>query len=392
MRKLGFLFFLFVYLCLMDRVFPDEIKTIDGDIIEGEVVDVDKDYLSIRHSGDSISFLQWRIISLISRDKEIIIVHHGETQKKFSILKTENSLSVKGINLTTTDKISDIYPEEKITRRPLFEQGLKQLAQTDAVSPTVSDIKKVGKSEPQGTSPGTFETKVMPGQSPSTPPKTWKGNVGAGINIKDGNTESTSTNVKGSFTNERKRDNMFFDALALYEVVTNKDTDEDVETVNEQRATAKYEYKHTLRLYSFFNQYFEHDEIENLNYRLISSPGMGYRFILKNDVLKYKAEGGPAYTRERFQEGGVEETLGIRVGQYFDWKILPTTAFYAKAEYVQSAEDLNDWRLDSGVGIKQNLTKSLLVNLELLDQYDNTPGEGKEKEDRVFIGSAGYNF
>jgi putative salt-induced outer membrane protein YdiY len=375
----------------MDRVFSDEIKTIDGDIIVGEVVDIEEDYLSIKQSDNSISFLQWRIISLISRDKEIIIVSCDETQKRFSVLKTANGLSVKDVNLTTTDKISDIYPKEKITRRPLFEEGAKQLTETVAATPSVSAIKKARQSEPSGTSTGTFETKVASLQSPSIPPKTWKGNVGAGINIKDGNTESTATHVKGVYTNERMRDNIYFDMLALYEVVTNKDTDVDEETVNEQRATAKYEYKHTLRLYSFFNQYLEHDEIENLNYRLISSPGMGYRFVLK-DALKYKAEGGPAYTYERFGGGAIEETLGIRVGQYFDWKILPTTAFFAKAEYVQSAEDRDNWRLDSGMGIKHNLTKSLSLNLELLDQYDNTPGEGQEKEDRAVIGSVGYNF
>lgn len=391
MHKLKFLFFVLAYVCLMNGAFPDEVKTIDGDIIVGEVVDADEDYLSIRHSGDSISFLQWRIISLISRDQEVIIINHDGTQKKFSVLKTADSLSARDINLTTTDKVSDIYPEEKIVRRPLFEQGVKEAAQTAAITPDVTEAKKAGQPEHPDTSSGVTGTKVASEQSHSAPPKTWKGNVSAGINIQDGNTESTSTHIKGEYTHERKRDNIYFDVLARYEVVTNKKTDVDEETINEQRATAKYEYKHSLRLYSFFNQYLEHDEIENLNYRLISSPGVGFRFVLK-EALKYKAEGGPAYTYERFHGEIIEETLGIRIGQYFDWKILPTTAFYAKAEYIQSADNRDDWRLDSGMGIKHNLTKSLSLNLELLDQYDNTPGEGKEKEDRAIIGSVGYNF
>ncbi len=385
MYKLIFVFLAVVYLCLMDRVFCEEVKTIDGDIIVGEVVGADEDYLSIRHSGDSISFLHWRIISLISRDKEVIILNHEGTQKKFSILTTANSLSAKDMNLMTTDKVSDIYPEETHGRRPFFEHGVKQTAQTAA---SVSDTQKTGQ---PGAPAGVPETKAATGQSSSPPPKTWKGSIGAGVNIKDGNTESTSMHAKGEYSRERNRDNIYFDAFARYEVVTNRDTDVDEETINEQRATMKYEYKHTLRLYSFFNQYFEHDEIENLNYRLISSPGIGFRFILK-EALKYKAEGGPAYTYERFHGDITEEALGIRVGQYFDWQILPTTAFYAKTEYIQSAEERDDWRLDSGVGIKHNLTKSLLVNLELLDQYDNTPGDGKEKEDRAIIGSVGYNF
>ncbi|MEP9412336.1 MAG: DUF481 domain-containing protein [Candidatus Brocadia sp.] len=390
MHKLKMLFLVVTYVCLMDKVFPDEVKTIDGDIIVGEVVDADEDYLSIRHSENSISFIQWRIISLILRDQEVVIINHDGTQKKFSILKTADSLSASNINLMTTDKVSDVYPEEKIVRRPLFKQDMKEVVQTAAITPAVSETKKGQSEQPDATSV-VAGTKVASEQAPTTPPKTWKGNVGAGVNIKDGNTESTSTHIKGEYTNERKQDNIYFDALARYEVVTNKKTDVDEETINEQRATVKYEYKHGLRLYSFFNQYFEHDEIENLNYRLISSPGVGFRFILK-DALKYKAEGGPAYTYERFHGEIIDEALGIRIGQYFDWKILPTTAFYAKAEYIQSTDNRDDWRLDSGMGIKHNLTKSLSLNLELLDQYDNTPGEGKEKEDRVVIGSVGYNF
>lgn len=391
MHKLRFLFHFLAYVCFVNMVFSEEVKTIDGDIITGEVVDADENCLSLRQSEDSICFLQWRIISLISRDKEIIMVNCNETRKEFFILQTANSFSVKDMNFKSTDKISDIYPEERIIRRPPFAQGVKKLTQTGMTASAVLETTKTSKSGPSDASTGAFGTKTASSQSPPTIAKTWKGNIEAGINIKDGNTESTSTHIKGDYAAERKRENIYFDAIARYEVVTNKDTDVDEETINEQRATAKYEYKHNLRLYSFFNQYFEHDEIEGLDYRLISSPGMGFRFILK-DALKYKVEGGPAYTYERFHGGVIEETLGLRIGHYFDWKILSATSFYAKAEYIQSSEDRDDWRLDSGIGIKHNITKSLSLNLDFLDQYDNTPGEDKEKEDRALLGSVGYTF
>ncbi len=391
MHRLRFLFLVLTCLCLMDRVFPDEVKTIDGDIITGAVVGVDEEYLSIGYNGDNICFIQWRIISLISRDKEVIIVNHDETQKKFSILKTANNLSVKNMNLTTTDKISDIYPQEKITRYPLFEGGVKQLAQTGTANPTIPDTKIMRQSEPLGTSTVSFGTKVASEPSSSSPPKTWKGHVDAGLNIKNGNTESTSTTLKGGYTSERMRDNIYLDAIVLYELVTNKDTKLNNETINEQRVIAKYEYKNTLRWYSLFNQYFEHDEIEHLNYRLISSPGIGYRFIL-SEKLNYKVEGGPAYTREVFHGGIIAETLGTRIGQYLDWKIFPMTALYAKLEYLQSIENRDDWQLYSKMGIKHSITKTISLNLEMLDQYDNTPGPGKEKDDRIVIGTLGYNF
>lgn len=75
-----------------------------------------------------------------------------------------------------------------------------------------------------------------------------------------------------------------------------------------------------------------------------------------------------------------------------DWIFLQDTKLYAKQEYVQSVEYQEDWRLDSGVGVRHNLTKSIALSFEILNQYDNTPLEGNQKDDITMIGSVGYNF
>ena len=125
--------------------------------------------------------------------------------------------------------------------------------------------------------------------------------------------------------------------------------------------------------------------------RSISSPGAGYRFV-DGARIKHRAEAGPAYTLEKFHGGISDDYLGVRVGQYFDWLLLRDTKFYAKNEYIQSVENSDDWRLDSGLGARHNLTKSIALSLELLNQYDNTPSEGNQKDDTIIIGSVGYNF
>lgn len=108
--------------------------------------------------------------------------------------------------------------------------------------------------------------------------------------------------------------------------------------------------------------------------------------------LKYKAETGPAYTYERFHDGITDDYWGLRFGHYLDWVFLQDTKLYAKQEYVQSVENQEDWRLDSGVGVRHNLTKSIALSFEILNQYDNTPLEGNQKDDTAMIGSVGYNF
>ncbi|OQD46525.1 hypothetical protein BIY37_02890 [Candidatus Brocadia sapporoensis] len=359
---------------LVGMAYSDEIKMVDGTVLEGEIIKVDGELISLRRRDGSVSGLQMKDVTLISRGNEIsIISRQGEKLSVLRIPKSEN-FSMNDVVWIKKDTLTlqDLGTE---TTNVAAKVGTPE-AKNDAAQPSVAIDEKNAPAE----------TKTV-----TAPPKTWKGHIDAGLTAKDGNTESTTANLKGGYANERECDNIYFDAIALYEIVTNRDTNVDEVTVNEQRATGKYEYKHTPRFYSFFNQYLEHDEIESLNYRSISSPGVGYRF-LDSERLKYKAEAGPAYTLERFHGGITEDSLGVRVGQRLDWQFWRDTKFYAKSEFVESAEDTNDWRVYSGLGLRHNLTKSIAVSFEYLDQYNNMPAEGKMKEDRTFIGSVGYNF
>jgi len=76
-----------ILLSLTDSVFPDDIKTIAGNIITGEIVGVDEEYLSVKQGQNNIVFIQWRIVSFISRNKEIITVSHENNRKKFLFLQ-----------------------------------------------------------------------------------------------------------------------------------------------------------------------------------------------------------------------------------------------------------------------------------------------------------------
>ncbi|MDN3512263.1 MAG: DUF481 domain-containing protein [Candidatus Jettenia sp.] len=385
--SLACFYFLFILSFEIKAVFSDEIKMIDGNILEGEIVKVNEGAFSFRKKDGSEIDIQLKDVNFISEGNEIIIVNHSKEGLSILRLPKPENISINDIDYTTTDTL--VLPETEIESTEVADEETEQILEfPDKGQPSDREAQPTAEQPPSVSAEEVAQTEE---KEVILPQRTWKGNVDAGMNIKDGNTESATTHIKGGYANIRSLDNIFFDALILYETVTDKATDEDVETANEQRATGKYEYKHTLRLYSFFNQYFEHDEIERLSYRSISSPGVGYRFIDK-EYLKYKAEAGPAYTYERFHGGITDEYLGIRVGQYLDWRILDTITFYAKTEYIQSAENTSDWRVDSGLGVRHNLTKSIALSLEFLDQYDNTPAEGAEKEDRTLIGSVGYSF
>lgn len=361
-----------IFLSLMDSIFADDIKTIDGNIIVGEIVGVDEEYVSVKQRQDNIVFIQWRIISLISRNKEIIIVSHENNRKKFSILTTTTgNLSAKDISFKTTDKIQDIYPEEIISNRPSFLQERGQSEQGVTHVPF---------------SPSPLKPQNAPRQNTAQQKKPWKGNVDAGLTIQKGNKEALTTNAKTDFSWERTKDNMYFTGLLLFE------TKDSVRNADEQRGTLKYERKHKRRLYSFYQESVEHDEIEKLNLRSITSTGFGYRFI-ERERLKYKSEIGPSFTYERFRDDIHQTNPGLRIGNSLDWQILPSTLFYFKVDFLPVPEDAADWRLESDMGLRHNLTKSLSLNLNWINQYDNkTSAENVSKNDATILSTIGYNF
>ncbi len=372
MVKLKIFVLLMTWLCFVGKGFPDVVKTIDGDIVEGRVVSADEEYLCIGQKGNSINFVQWRIISLISRDREIIIVNHDENQKKFSVLTaTTGRLSAKDVGFKTTDKISDIYPEAVLKKSAFFAKQEEE--SPGAVTDVFSDVthQNTGGVTPKNADQGK---------------KQWKGNIDAGLTIQKGNKEALTTNTKTDFALERTKDNMYFNGLLLFE------TKDSVKSADEQRGALKYERKHKRRLYSFYQESMEHDEIEKLNFRSISSSGIGYRFI-DTESLKYKSEAGPSFTYERFRDDILQTDPGLRIGNFVDWQILPSTLFYFKVDFLPVPEDIVDWRLESDTGLRHNLTKSLSLNMNWINQYDNKPSaENVSKNDATILSTIGYNF
>jgi hypothetical protein len=200
---LKYLTLFLLWLCLLtNNVFSDQIKTIDGNIVEGEVMGVDEEYLTVLQRSDSIVFIQWRIVSLISRNKEIVIVSHENNRKKFSILTTTtDSSSVKDIKVKATDNIQDIYPKEIASNRPFFLHEREQSEQGVTNAPFSSSPPK-----PQNT----------PRQNTVQQKKPWKGNIDAGLTIQKGNKESLTTNVKTDFTLEKTKDSVDGNSLVLF--------------------------------------------------------------------------------------------------------------------------------------------------------------------------------
>ena len=376
------------------QTLSDELITVDGIYIKGKLIKITDNSITFLQDGENICTIRLENVSVFSSNNEIIKVYYHENKPtQFSILKPVNGeyVSIKKINvyafklLDATHTLDEIITAQK--------EPSSYLIPKQAIPSDTHTSEKEGDTAPPiaGDKDKTVTLAAEEAKKDASPQKTWKGSVESGINIKTGNTEATTTHLKIGYSNERKCDKIFFDMLAIFETKKNQSTGGSEETANEQKVTLKYEYNTSFKVYLFLQEYFEHDELENLNYRTISSFGPGYR-LFSSEKIKYRIEGGPAFTHERYHGGITENNFGLRFGHYLDWQMLSSTKLFAKNEYNTSVEDQEDWRLDSSLGIKHDLMKALSLSTVLINQYDNTPSGANKKDDTTLIGSIGYNF
>jgi putative salt-induced outer membrane protein YdiY len=132
----------------------------------------------------------------------------------------------------------------------------------------------------------------------------WSGRLSVGLNLRAGNTEQTDLVTKARL--ERRTPNTH---LELDYVGNFSETDE-VETVNNQRASESFDFFLTRRFFLRVPQAeFYHDPFQNIEGRLTAGGGVGY-YLIDKPKVEWLVSGGPAYQYIRFdtvQPGEPEE-------------------------------------------------------------------------------------
>ncbi|MEK6728946.1 MAG: DUF481 domain-containing protein, partial [Planctomycetota bacterium] len=101
----------------------------------------------------------------------------------------------------------------------------------------------------------------------------------------------------------------------------------------------------------------------------------------------------PSYTYEKFPDDSADASFGLRLGSSLDWQILPSTKYYFKLDYLPGMEDFGQWRIESDMGLRQSINKSLSLTVSWIDEFDNNPGvDGVRKNDATILSAIGYNF
>jgi putative salt-induced outer membrane protein YdiY len=134
-----------------------------------------------------------------------------------------------------------------------------------------------------------------------------------------------------------------------------------------------------------------YDALQDLNYRVMPSGGLGYHAIAsKNTTLDLL--GGLGYTRESYYDGTTNNLVTATVGDEFGHKFTPNTAITQSLYYLPSLNQTSNYRVNFNFGFATKISKWLTANMNFGDQYVSEPVPGNKNNDLIFTTGLGFAF
>ncbi len=212
-------------------------------------------------------------------------------------------------------------------------------------------------------------------------PDAWKRELSVGVNLKQGNTESTQAHAKF----EAKKKNAWDMALQIsYTETDNKKTSDDA------KGHIEYTEPFSERLYGSLRVSAEYDGPADLRYRVVFGPAIGVYLFNTNDH-SLKVEIGPSYVTET--TGDEHKEYGsIRVAERYERTWSDGSKIWQSMEYLPDVTDWNNYVLSSEVGLEAAIEKQFSLKLTVQHKYTAEPAEDKRPGDLAVISSLSYKF
>ncbi len=254
--------------------------------------------------------------------------------------------------------------------------GVLLVAQVASAQDLAQDLKQLS------APPAKAEAAPVCGE-PAKDPSAWDKSVNFGLNYTDGNSKTTNIYAGGLVARDYNNNAWRFQADYNYGAAADSADAPKTENKNNFRALADYRRVLENDWFAGAGTAFAHDEIADLQYRVIVSPSAG-RYLIRDEQTKFSLEAGPSYVFEKL--GEVEEDFAAaRIADRLEWEISPTSKFFQFTEYLISFEDSSQYLLNAEVGIESALNSYLSLVISVRDYYINKPAEGRVPNDVITI-------
>lgn len=319
----------------------DEIHLTSGDLLVGEVTEVNSEYFVIDTAFAKQLKIKHELVSELSTESKINIVFNNGDVIESRLIKSNNE---------------PIYYQKNNQLLPL---RLTELS-------TNSDTNNVA-------------------QKQQTDNIKYSGNIDVGLSKTSGNADDEDY-YGGLMLQARTQKNRY--TLEASKVIEKSD---GRKTKDETFGSLQYDRFFSQKWYAFTSASFEEDLEELLHLRSTYSLGSGYQFF-DNDDLSLKAEMGLAYVDEDFENDDDNHYAGSRWALDYEHALLAWLGLYHHHEGFFSLEDSDDITIRSSSGFKFPLNEYINAKFEANIDWDRSPADGAAGTEKEYIFTIGYEF
>ena len=334
-------------ICGAALVRAEEVSLKNGDHLSGAIVSMDgkKLVLKTTYAGD-IS-IDWTEVSQFSSDKQPLVVTKADKQLVSGMVAAEGS----DVMVTTAQGVQRVPRADVSTMRSPADQA-------------------------------AFEKSLHP-----TMLEGWTGGGSFGFALARGNSETTNLALGFNALRKTSNDAWVVNATSIYST----DAKLGTTSANSLGGLIRYDRNLNKKLFAYGAFAGMYDALQDLNYRVMPSGGLGYHAI-NTKTTTLDLLGGLGYTRESYYNGTVNNLLTATLGDEFAHKFTPNTAITQTLYYLPSLNDTSNYRVNFNFGLATKLNGWLTANMNFNDQYISQPVPGNKNNDVIFTTGLGFTF
>lgn len=201
----------------------------------------------------------------------------------------------------------------------------------------------------------------------------WKITGALGATVTSGNSDTQTLTVGVEAERPWAPWNLFLKWRSLYGRA------DGVENANEHILTERLERALSERAWLFQEFMIEHDEREELNYRLQLT--LGYkRLLIKKEKIELTGEAGAGVLHEEFRTGPETEAIA-QFGLLFKWQITKMLLFTQLLTIYPSLSEGGEFRLVSESVFTTPVGEKMDLRFSIIDRYDSMPPTGVKSND-----------
>jgi len=221
---------------------------------------------------------------------------------------------------------------------------------------------------------------VMPAVALAQQPvKLYTGNLGGGIAITGGNTDTKNFNLTASLVRAEMR-NVIKGSLAYLRGDQN-----DVLNLDKTSFNFRDEYTISGRTFVFGQLDYLRDQFKQIIFLWVPTAGVGYKLV-NTDATQLTIDSAVGGLLEKNPGLETSKSGSFVPGQRFQQKISSTAAFTQSLSTIFKTKDFADSLTNFSLGVTTALAGKLELKLEFIDSYKNKPTNALlKKNDTAFV-------